>query len=181
MHFHSNPKPNLRQSRENYISVVSLNLYMFLQDVLKSTRAQLERELLMDDVLRIEDMPSFSLLSWMASNKEAGSRSTVLFIWLIIFHMILELYNLSRLYLLNDTWHLPLGWFHHSNHTLLTAQSAPIFISYWNRPQRSSCPLVKIVYIWGLADFVLKSWRQETRCLTTFANCNEFFIKLAKY
>lgn len=33
------------------------------QDVLKSTRAQLERELLMDDVQRIEDMPSYSLLS----------------------------------------------------------------------------------------------------------------------
>lgn len=37
--------------------------YMEFNDVLKSTRAQLERELLMDDVLRIEDMPSFSLLS----------------------------------------------------------------------------------------------------------------------
>ncbi|XP_028114731.1 ELMO domain-containing protein 2-like isoform X8 [Camellia sinensis] len=32
------------------------------QDVLKSTRAQLEKELLMDDVLRIEDMPSYTLL-----------------------------------------------------------------------------------------------------------------------
>ncbi|PWA35193.1 ELMO domain-containing protein [Artemisia annua] len=31
-------------------------------EVLKSTRAQLEEELLMDDVLRIEDMPSFHLL-----------------------------------------------------------------------------------------------------------------------
>ncbi|CAA7396244.1 unnamed protein product [Spirodela intermedia] len=37
--------------------------YMEFNDVLKSTRAQLERELLLDDVLRIEDMPSFSLLS----------------------------------------------------------------------------------------------------------------------
>ncbi|XP_024027601.1 ELMO domain-containing protein C isoform X1 [Morus notabilis] len=37
--------------------------YMEFNDVLKSTRAQLERELLMDDVLRIEDMPSYSLLS----------------------------------------------------------------------------------------------------------------------
>ncbi|KVI05715.1 hypothetical protein Ccrd_015914 [Cynara cardunculus var. scolymus] len=31
-------------------------------DVLKSTRMQLEKELLLDDVLRIEDMPSFRLL-----------------------------------------------------------------------------------------------------------------------
>ncbi|XP_048318095.1 uncharacterized protein LOC107433989 isoform X4 [Ziziphus jujuba] len=37
--------------------------YMEFNDVLKSTRVQLERELLMDDVLRIEDMPSYSLLS----------------------------------------------------------------------------------------------------------------------
>ncbi|KAB1225808.1 ELMO domain-containing protein A [Morella rubra] len=37
--------------------------YMEFNDVLKSTRAQLERELLMDDVQRIEDMPSYSLLS----------------------------------------------------------------------------------------------------------------------
>ncbi|KAJ6430292.1 hypothetical protein OIU84_021654 [Salix udensis] len=37
--------------------------YMEFNDVLKSTRAQVERELLMDDVLRIEDMPSYSLLS----------------------------------------------------------------------------------------------------------------------
>ncbi|KAJ0096129.1 hypothetical protein Patl1_16930 [Pistacia atlantica] len=37
--------------------------YMEFNEVLKSTRAQLERELLMDDVLRIEDMPSYSLLS----------------------------------------------------------------------------------------------------------------------
>ncbi|XP_068666017.1 uncharacterized protein [Aristolochia californica] len=36
--------------------------YMEFNDILKSTRAQLERELLMDDVLRIEDMPSYSLL-----------------------------------------------------------------------------------------------------------------------
>ncbi|XAR48171.1 hypothetical protein NMG60_11030904 [Bertholletia excelsa] len=36
--------------------------YMEFNDILKSTRAQLEKELLMDDVLRIEDMPSFSLL-----------------------------------------------------------------------------------------------------------------------
>ncbi|XP_021899767.1 ELMO domain-containing protein A [Carica papaya] len=36
--------------------------YMEFNDVLKSTRTQLERELLMDDVLRIEDMPSYSLL-----------------------------------------------------------------------------------------------------------------------
>lgn len=36
--------------------------YMEFNDVLKSTRAQLERELLMDDVPRIEDMPSYSLL-----------------------------------------------------------------------------------------------------------------------
>nr|XP_048321739.1 ELMO domain-containing protein C-like [Ziziphus jujuba var. spinosa] len=37
--------------------------YMEFNDVLKSTRVQLERELLMDDVLRIEDMPSYNLLS----------------------------------------------------------------------------------------------------------------------
>ncbi|XP_023541043.1 ELMO domain-containing protein C-like isoform X2 [Cucurbita pepo subsp. pepo] len=36
--------------------------YMEFNDVLKSTRAQLEKELLMDDVLRIEDMPSYNLL-----------------------------------------------------------------------------------------------------------------------
>ncbi|XP_042376674.1 ELMO domain-containing protein A-like isoform X2 [Zingiber officinale] len=36
--------------------------YMEFNEVLKSTRAALERELLMDDVLRIEDMPSYSLL-----------------------------------------------------------------------------------------------------------------------
>ncbi|KAK6930835.1 ELMO domain [Dillenia turbinata] len=37
--------------------------YMEFNDILKSTRTQLERELLMDDVLRIQDMPSYSLLS----------------------------------------------------------------------------------------------------------------------
>ncbi|CAH2065849.1 unnamed protein product [Thlaspi arvense] len=37
--------------------------YMEFNDVLRSTRGQLERELMMDDVFRIEDMPSFSLLS----------------------------------------------------------------------------------------------------------------------
>ncbi|KAK3040843.1 hypothetical protein RJ639_029187 [Escallonia herrerae] len=36
--------------------------YMEFNDVLKSTRSQLEKELLMDDVLRIEDMPSYGLL-----------------------------------------------------------------------------------------------------------------------
>lgn len=36
--------------------------YMEFNDILKSTRAQLEKELLLDDVLRIEDMPSFRLL-----------------------------------------------------------------------------------------------------------------------
>ncbi|KAK4265035.1 hypothetical protein QN277_026140 [Acacia crassicarpa] len=36
--------------------------YMEFNDILKSTRVQLEKELLMDDVLRIEDMPSYSLL-----------------------------------------------------------------------------------------------------------------------
>ncbi|KAL0327373.1 UNVERIFIED_CONTAM: ELMO domain-containing protein A [Sesamum angustifolium] len=36
--------------------------YMEFNDILKSTRSQLEKELLMDDVLRIEDMPSYSLL-----------------------------------------------------------------------------------------------------------------------
>ncbi|KAF2292881.1 hypothetical protein GH714_029575 [Hevea brasiliensis] len=37
--------------------------YMEFNDVLKSTRAHVESELLMDDVLRIEDMPSYALLS----------------------------------------------------------------------------------------------------------------------
>ncbi|XP_010531612.1 PREDICTED: ELMO domain-containing protein A isoform X2 [Tarenaya hassleriana] len=37
--------------------------YMEFNDVLRYTRAQVERELLMDDVFRIEDMPSYSLLS----------------------------------------------------------------------------------------------------------------------
>ncbi|KAF8100039.1 hypothetical protein N665_0232s0013 [Sinapis alba] len=37
--------------------------YMEFNDVLRCTRAQVERELMMDDVFRIEDMPSFSLLS----------------------------------------------------------------------------------------------------------------------
>ncbi|KAF7839570.1 ELMO domain-containing protein C isoform X1 [Senna tora] len=36
--------------------------YMEFNDVLKSTRVQVEKELLMDDVLRIEDMPSYNLL-----------------------------------------------------------------------------------------------------------------------
>uniref|UniRef100_A0A0A8Y109 ELMO domain-containing protein n=1 Tax=Arundo donax TaxID=35708 RepID=A0A0A8Y109_ARUDO len=36
--------------------------YMDFNEVLKSTRAQLERELMLDDVMRIEDMPSYSLL-----------------------------------------------------------------------------------------------------------------------
>lgn len=34
-----------------------------LQTVMKATRRQLERELLMDDVTRLEDMPSYGLLS----------------------------------------------------------------------------------------------------------------------
>ncbi|KAK8971073.1 hypothetical protein KSP40_PGU003603 [Platanthera guangdongensis] len=36
--------------------------YMQFNEILRSTRAQLERELLLDDVLRIENMPSFRLL-----------------------------------------------------------------------------------------------------------------------
>ncbi|KAD2393717.1 hypothetical protein E3N88_40694 [Mikania micrantha] len=36
--------------------------YMEFNDVLKSTRAQLEEELLLDNVFKIEDMPSFHLL-----------------------------------------------------------------------------------------------------------------------
>ncbi|GAU16636.1 hypothetical protein TSUD_325860 [Trifolium subterraneum] len=36
--------------------------YMQFNDILKSTRVQLERELMIDDVLRIEDMPSYRLL-----------------------------------------------------------------------------------------------------------------------
>ncbi|KAM0934912.1 putative ELMO domain-containing protein [Dioscorea sansibarensis] len=37
--------------------------YMEFNEVLRRTRQQLERELLLDDVMRIEDMPSYSLLS----------------------------------------------------------------------------------------------------------------------
>ncbi|CAH8383095.1 unnamed protein product [Eruca vesicaria subsp. sativa] len=37
--------------------------YMEFNDVVRCTRAQLEKELMMDDVFRIEDMPSFTLLS----------------------------------------------------------------------------------------------------------------------
>ncbi|XP_031481124.1 uncharacterized protein LOC116251160 [Nymphaea colorata] len=37
--------------------------YMDFNDVLKSTRAQLEKEFLLEDVYRIEDMPSYNLLS----------------------------------------------------------------------------------------------------------------------
>ncbi|XP_063940435.1 uncharacterized protein LOC108200594 isoform X2 [Daucus carota subsp. sativus] len=36
--------------------------YMEFNDVLKYTRSQLEKELIMEDVLRIEDMPSYSFL-----------------------------------------------------------------------------------------------------------------------
>ncbi|VAI88278.1 unnamed protein product [Triticum turgidum subsp. durum] len=36
--------------------------YMDFNEILKSTRAQLEKELLLEDVLRIEDMPSYRLL-----------------------------------------------------------------------------------------------------------------------
>ncbi|KAG8090749.1 hypothetical protein GUJ93_ZPchr0011g28363 [Zizania palustris] len=36
--------------------------YMDFNEILKSTRVQLERELLLDGVMRIEDMPSYSLL-----------------------------------------------------------------------------------------------------------------------
>ncbi|XP_047962970.1 ELMO domain-containing protein A [Salvia hispanica] len=36
--------------------------YMEFNDILRSTRSQLEREFLMDDVLLIEDMPSYNLL-----------------------------------------------------------------------------------------------------------------------
>lgn len=36
--------------------------YMQFNDVLKSTRVQLEKELMIDDVIRIEDMPSYNLL-----------------------------------------------------------------------------------------------------------------------
>ncbi|KAI0492669.1 hypothetical protein KFK09_026945 [Dendrobium nobile] len=37
--------------------------YMEFNEVLRSTRVQLEKELLLDDVMRIEDMPSYGLLS----------------------------------------------------------------------------------------------------------------------
>ncbi|XP_044432086.1 ELMO domain-containing protein C-like [Triticum aestivum] len=36
--------------------------YMDFNEILKSTRAQLEKDLLLEDVLRIEDMPSYRLL-----------------------------------------------------------------------------------------------------------------------
>lgn len=36
--------------------------YMDFNEILKSTRTQLERELLLEDVMRIEDMPSYGLL-----------------------------------------------------------------------------------------------------------------------
>lgn len=52
----TDPFYEVRQYQTN-----EMNIHM--QDVLKSTRAQVERELLMDDVLRIEDMPSYALLS----------------------------------------------------------------------------------------------------------------------
>lgn len=47
------------------VKIASLNIggVICSQEVLRSTRAQLERELLSDDVTRIEDMPSYSLLS----------------------------------------------------------------------------------------------------------------------
>lgn len=34
-----------------------------LQTVMKATRRQIERELLLEDILRIEDMPSYKLLA----------------------------------------------------------------------------------------------------------------------
>ncbi|KAK8943674.1 hypothetical protein KSP40_PGU001156 [Platanthera guangdongensis] len=37
--------------------------YMDFNEILRSTRVQLEKELLLDDVMRIEDMPSYGLLS----------------------------------------------------------------------------------------------------------------------
>ncbi|KAH9708248.1 ELMO domain-containing protein [Citrus sinensis] len=49
--------------------------YMEFNDVLKSTRAQLERELLMDDVLQIEEMPSYSLLTNAGSWREKESKT----------------------------------------------------------------------------------------------------------
>ncbi|AQK49823.1 ELMO/CED-12 family protein [Zea mays] len=62
---------NVRSENMNissYVSTQSANvlliscLWCHYQEVLKSTRAQLERELMLDDVIRIEDMPSYSLL-----------------------------------------------------------------------------------------------------------------------
>lgn len=38
------------------------SLLLFFQTVMKSTRRQLERELLLEDITRLEDMPSYSLL-----------------------------------------------------------------------------------------------------------------------
>ena len=43
-------------------SSTDLMFVMHYQEVLKSTRAQLERELMLDDVIHIDDMPSYSLL-----------------------------------------------------------------------------------------------------------------------
>ncbi|KAK6944502.1 ELMO domain, partial [Dillenia turbinata] len=36
--------------------------YMDFNDVLKSTRSQLERELALDDVLSVKDLPAYNLL-----------------------------------------------------------------------------------------------------------------------
>ncbi|KAH1031999.1 hypothetical protein J1N35_044173 [Gossypium stocksii] len=56
-----------QQSWQSVTRPQSENLYhglliLGVWEVLKSTRTQLERELLMDDVLQIEDMPSYTLL-----------------------------------------------------------------------------------------------------------------------
>lgn len=48
-------------SQKSVLQFADFNFHFF-QDVLKSTRAQLEKEFLMDDVVQIEDMPSYSLL-----------------------------------------------------------------------------------------------------------------------
>jgi hypothetical protein len=41
---------------------VSLSFLKTMQDVLKATRTQIERELQLEDVTRVEDLPAYSLL-----------------------------------------------------------------------------------------------------------------------
>lgn len=42
--------------------ITSLNNFLFFQEVLKVTRRQLERELSLEDIDRIQDLPAYNLL-----------------------------------------------------------------------------------------------------------------------